>query len=533
MKNYFKIIVVSFLVFVIFGITIVCANQAIQAMQNDQIKIKLNGEIQTFYDGTTGEVQYPITYNNRTYLPLRNVAELSGLTVDYDAANNMAILKSDWYVEPVEIIEEYPIEYPEETIIGNPEDVIEEPIIETQDTSDDLSDATIKEISKLISTLQEVPKGEVAKFATKLKGYNRFVLIANEDKYNSCTFENNHIIIGKEDTYEKNLPEVQTVMCMDLSLENTNAYDQYGGYAVQYLNNYSNSFGYEVFEFMGGSGDGAGSSTPKVVILKYSKYYTMFNVKKNKTRDDNAEYVVNANDYANFIAYIINHNDENIHLMFEDSKFFTSNKHVYMPMGARAAEKDNYKEKIDASKERVYTVAKVINGHTYEIPQINVDNENVVKKNNTIIEDVTKIIEAKKYNEYKIEYRYYIFQDMLDVIIETIGDGRGISCDVYNVSMIGGNLLAIGKIGTGKDAKNKCLEAISSNYSRLQEKFGEYNYTYGESYSNEEEDSTILNSKVYLDESNRVHVLLRSPISGRYIDSIMIDSWLRSGISVK
>ena len=61
-----------------------CASQAIQALQNTEIKVSLNGEVKTFKDETTGEVQYPITYHDRTYLPIRNVANLAGLSVDYD-----------------------------------------------------------------------------------------------------------------------------------------------------------------------------------------------------------------------------------------------------------------------------------------------------------------------------------------------------------------------------------------------------------------------------------------------------------------
>lgn len=77
------------------GATIVCANQAIQAIQNTEIKVSLNGQIQEFKDETTGEVQYPITYQDRTYLPLRNVAQLTGLNVDYDSQSNTAILNTE------------------------------------------------------------------------------------------------------------------------------------------------------------------------------------------------------------------------------------------------------------------------------------------------------------------------------------------------------------------------------------------------------------------------------------------------------
>jgi len=88
---------------VIGSTTIVCANQAIQAIQNDQIKVSLNGQVQEFKDETTGETQYPITYNNRTYLPLRNVAQLAGLNVDYDNNTNTAILGDNLSNESKEI----------------------------------------------------------------------------------------------------------------------------------------------------------------------------------------------------------------------------------------------------------------------------------------------------------------------------------------------------------------------------------------------------------------------------------------------
>ncbi len=79
---------------IIGGATVVGANQAIQALQNTEIKVSLNGQIQEFKDETTGETQYPITYHDRTYLPLRNVAKLAGLNVDYDEKTNTALLSS-------------------------------------------------------------------------------------------------------------------------------------------------------------------------------------------------------------------------------------------------------------------------------------------------------------------------------------------------------------------------------------------------------------------------------------------------------
>ncbi len=84
---------------VLTGASLVFANSQIQAILNDQIKVTLNGQVQEFKDETTNETQYPITYHDRTYLPLRTVANLVGVDVDYDASSNTALLKTKDYVE--------------------------------------------------------------------------------------------------------------------------------------------------------------------------------------------------------------------------------------------------------------------------------------------------------------------------------------------------------------------------------------------------------------------------------------------------
>ena len=91
---------------VLTGASLVLANSQIQAILNDQIKVTLNGQVQKFKDETTNETQYPITYHDRTYLPLRTVANLVGVDVDYDAGSNMAILKNDILKEIISKAEE-------------------------------------------------------------------------------------------------------------------------------------------------------------------------------------------------------------------------------------------------------------------------------------------------------------------------------------------------------------------------------------------------------------------------------------------
>lgn len=77
---------------ILMGVSLVFASTQIQAILNDQIKVSLDGTIQEFRDEATNEVQYPITYHDRTYLPLRTVANLVGVGVDYNAETNTAIL---------------------------------------------------------------------------------------------------------------------------------------------------------------------------------------------------------------------------------------------------------------------------------------------------------------------------------------------------------------------------------------------------------------------------------------------------------
>ena len=93
-NNNLKVVCGTLVGIIVGGLTVVCANQTIQAIQNTKIKISLNGQVQEFKDETTGETQYPITYNDRTYLPLRNVANLVGAGIDYDNDSNTAFLST-------------------------------------------------------------------------------------------------------------------------------------------------------------------------------------------------------------------------------------------------------------------------------------------------------------------------------------------------------------------------------------------------------------------------------------------------------
>ena len=123
MKKNLKVVCGTLAGFMIGGLTVVGANQAIQAIQNTEIKISLNGQVQKFQDEITGEIQFPITYHDRTYLPLRNVAQLAGLTVDYDIDSNTAVLSSDKTAIHSDKLNTYIFEYSNNTIINNCEDL--------------------------------------------------------------------------------------------------------------------------------------------------------------------------------------------------------------------------------------------------------------------------------------------------------------------------------------------------------------------------------------------------------------------------
>lgn len=75
--------------------TLAFANTQISAIINEEIRIILNGKLQELRDETTNEIQYPITYQGRTYLPLRTLAKLVGIDVDYEASSKSVLLMTE------------------------------------------------------------------------------------------------------------------------------------------------------------------------------------------------------------------------------------------------------------------------------------------------------------------------------------------------------------------------------------------------------------------------------------------------------
>ncbi|UQZ36274.1 hypothetical protein C2I18_23755 [Paenibacillus sp. PK3_47] len=65
--------------------------QEIKAYLNPGIKFKVDGK-PVQLQNSSGAVISPISYNNTTYLPVRSVSDLLGVTVNFDAAANTILL---------------------------------------------------------------------------------------------------------------------------------------------------------------------------------------------------------------------------------------------------------------------------------------------------------------------------------------------------------------------------------------------------------------------------------------------------------
>lgn len=97
MKKHFKkstIVLLAILTYVILGVTTYAAGKWVQAYQDNTLKISFNGVNQTFTEPNDGSKIIPLIYNGRTYLPLRAIAGLTGLGVDYNDATNTVLLTS-------------------------------------------------------------------------------------------------------------------------------------------------------------------------------------------------------------------------------------------------------------------------------------------------------------------------------------------------------------------------------------------------------------------------------------------------------
>lgn len=86
--------------------------QEISAYLNSNITVKMDGETQTFLDAKGNRV-YPITYQGSTYLPVRAVAGLVGLDVNWDQTTQTVLLGKTRGVDLIDTYKAYHVDQDE------------------------------------------------------------------------------------------------------------------------------------------------------------------------------------------------------------------------------------------------------------------------------------------------------------------------------------------------------------------------------------------------------------------------------------
>ena len=100
------IIAVSLMVGSVIGAAASGKVQTITALLSPDITVKMDGEVRSFQDAN-GKTVYPIAYNGTTYLPIRAMANLLGLSVDWDQATRTASLNEPNGVDLIETLKAY------------------------------------------------------------------------------------------------------------------------------------------------------------------------------------------------------------------------------------------------------------------------------------------------------------------------------------------------------------------------------------------------------------------------------------------
>ncbi len=92
-KNFIKLLCIALAVLLLGAVALAASEslKTISAYLNYAVTVKYNGEEQKMYDANAERV-YPITYNGTTYLPVRALADLFGIAVDWDGENNAVLL---------------------------------------------------------------------------------------------------------------------------------------------------------------------------------------------------------------------------------------------------------------------------------------------------------------------------------------------------------------------------------------------------------------------------------------------------------
>lgn len=104
MKKSLKIFGLMLLIVAVFSVGVFAGNnmQAITAYLNYGITVEYNDVDQVMTDANGTRV-YPVTYNGTTYLPVRAVANMLGVKVDWDGPTNHVLLGNSYvdYTAPV------------------------------------------------------------------------------------------------------------------------------------------------------------------------------------------------------------------------------------------------------------------------------------------------------------------------------------------------------------------------------------------------------------------------------------------------
>lgn len=93
------------------GASAAANRKQIVAYENYAIAIKLDGEVQTPTDAN-GKRVYPISYNGTTYLPIRAVAKMLGIGVDWEQATQTVLLGDP--AEGVDLVDNFKPYYADE-----------------------------------------------------------------------------------------------------------------------------------------------------------------------------------------------------------------------------------------------------------------------------------------------------------------------------------------------------------------------------------------------------------------------------------
>ena len=90
------------------------SDKAVTATIATNFTVTLDGAVKTFKD-EAGNAVYPVLYNGTTYLPVRAVANLVGLSIDWDSASKSILLSSDGNtgalsdaISPLGVVREFP-----------------------------------------------------------------------------------------------------------------------------------------------------------------------------------------------------------------------------------------------------------------------------------------------------------------------------------------------------------------------------------------------------------------------------------------